>query len=156
MSSNRTAKRELERIFGKGCFFNRARIEDKIELIGGIKTFKTFEKEVRYKGIKISHHITYHHLLHRSEGGLTTLNNGANLEEIAHQYIHSLPREEEELINNMLRNFKINYLVMTGQTEIIENGIIRLEPNIDFITIPVYNYSKEEREESKDEEFFTK
>lgn len=67
-NSNRSAKKELERIYGKGCFFHRAHVAERIEEIGGIKTFKVFVKEKRFKGKPISHQITYHHLKHKSEG----------------------------------------------------------------------------------------
>ena len=113
--------------------------------MGGIRTYKAFEKERRFKGVKISHQITYHHLQHQSEGGPTTIANGANIEEIVHQYIHSLPREQEEIINNMLREFKLNYLVTTGQMEILDCGSFELTNPTDFITIPVYNYNKEQK-----------
>ena len=49
-----------------------------------------------------------HHLCHRSEGGSTTVYNGANVSTVAHQYLHSLPRDQEEIINNELRRFKYN------------------------------------------------
>ena len=68
MSSNKTAKSELERIFGKGCFFKRGNLEQKIEELGTIRTFKKFKEEKRFKGKKISKQITYHHLKHRTEG----------------------------------------------------------------------------------------
>lgn len=64
---NRWAKEQLEKIYGKGCFFNRAYIEKRIEEIGGIKSFKVFKEEKRYKGKPISHQITYHHLVHKAE-----------------------------------------------------------------------------------------
>ena len=83
--SNRHIKRKLERIYGKGCFFSRAHIAERIEAMGGIKTYRRFVEEKRYKGKKISHIITFHHLKHRSEGGQKSIENGANLEEIAHQ-----------------------------------------------------------------------
>lgn len=41
-------------------------------------------------------------------GGSTTIYNGANVSTIAHQYLHSLPRDQEEIINNELRRFKYN------------------------------------------------
>lgn len=104
--SNRKIRRNLEKVYGKGCFFARAHCAERIEKMGGIKTFKRFTEEKRFTGKKISHQLSLHHLKHRSEGGETTMENGANLEEIAHQYIHSLPREQEEMVNDMLREFK--------------------------------------------------
>ena len=64
---NRSTKRELEKKYGKGCFFARARCAERIEVMGGIRTFKTFIQEKRFKGKKVSHQITFHHLKHRSE-----------------------------------------------------------------------------------------
>ena len=97
--SNKTARQELERICGKGCMFKRARCAQRIEEMGGIKTFKVFVKEKKFRGKKISYQMTFHHLKHKSEGGQTSIENGANVEEIAHQYMHSLPREQEDMGN---------------------------------------------------------
>ena len=44
-NKNRSAKKELERLYGKGCFFNRARCAERIEAMGGIKTFRIFIQE---------------------------------------------------------------------------------------------------------------
>lgn len=105
-NKNRQMRRQLERLYGKGCFFERAHIAEKIEKMGGIKTYKTFLQEKRYVGKKITLQISYHHLKHVSENGSTTVYNGANVSTIAHQYLHSLPRDQEEIINNELRQFK--------------------------------------------------
>lgn len=58
-NSNRSAKKELERIYGKGCFFNRAKVAEQIEAMGGIKTFKVFvqEKNSRESQLVIRLHI---------------------------------------------------------------------------------------------------
>ena len=47
-----------------------------------------------------------HHLIHRAEGGKTTVENGAVVNSLAHMYMHSLPREAEEFINEELRQYK--------------------------------------------------
>lgn len=67
MSSNKEAKKELERIYGKGCFFNRAKLAERIREKGIELTFEKFIEQKRYSGKKISHQITYHHLRHKSE-----------------------------------------------------------------------------------------
>lgn len=105
-NKNRQMRKQLERLYGKGCFFERAHIAEKIEAMGGIKTYKTFIQEKRYSGKKIILQISYHHLQHVSENGATSIRNGANVSTIAHQYLHSLPRDQEEIINNELRQFK--------------------------------------------------
>ena len=107
-NKNRQIRQQLTRLYGEGCFFERAHIADKIEKMGGIKTYKKFLREKRYTGKKIVNQISMHHLCHRSEGGSTTVYNGANVSTIAHQYLHSLPRNQEEIINNELRRFKYN------------------------------------------------
>ena len=137
--NNRSAKKELERIYGKGCFFERAHIAERIEAMGGIRTFKIFVQEKKFKGKPISHQITYHHLKHRSEGGKATVENGANVEEVAHQYLHSLPRNQEEIINNMLREFKLNCVMMTGDGQVQEAQSISFNFGEDVLVIPLYD-----------------
>lgn len=138
-NSNRSAKKELERIYGKGCFFNRAKVAEQIEAMGGIKTFKVFVQEKRFKGEPISHQITYHHLVHKSEGGKATVENGANVEKVAHQYLHSLPRNQEEIINNMLREFKLNCIMMTDDGQVQEAQSISFNFGEDVLVIPLYD-----------------
>jgi hypothetical protein len=62
-----------------------------------------------------------HHLQHKSEKGATTVENGANVAEVAHQYMHSLPREQEEIINDMLREWKHDFKL--GVVELTTEGI---------------------------------
>lgn len=140
---NRGARKELERLYGKGCFFKRGNVAEKIEAMGGIKTFKIFVQEKKFKGKPISHQITYHHLKHKSEGGRATAENGANVEEIAHQYLHSLPRDQEEVVNNMLRQFKLNCVMMTGNGEIQEAKSISFNFDGDVLVIPLYDNTPE-------------
>ena len=93
--------------------------------------------------------MTYHHLRHRSEGGETTVENCANIAEIAHQYTHSLDREDEEIVNNMLREFKVNFVMMQGNGEILDSGSFEQEPASEYIVIPVYNNTPEQEAERK-------
>lgn len=106
---NRKIREELERIYGKGCMFQKAKVEKRIEEIGGIKTYKQFKEQHRFtlkRERVFENMMTYHHLKHLSEGGETTIENGAVVGSLPHMYMHSLPREQEEVINDMLRNFK--------------------------------------------------
>lgn len=63
---------------------------------------------------------------------------GALIAETPHQYLHSLPREQEEIINNMLREYKLNFVIMQGNGEILDSGTITPDFS-DCITIPVYD-----------------
>ena len=61
---------------------------------------------------------------------------------MAHRYLHSLPRDQEEVINDMLRQFKL-------QGGIVVQQPIQIEFNFDMsdcITIPVYDNTKEDYE----------
>lgn len=157
MSSNRTARQELERIFGKKCFFKRAKCAKRIEVLGGIKTYKTFLEQRKYTGKKISHQLTYHHLRHKSEGGTASVENGAILEEIAHQYIHSLPRDQEEVVNEMFREFKLGFGVISTEG-VCETGFKQLDFDIeeDALIIQAYSNTKEEYLQAMEEELTKK
>lgn len=106
---NRKIRIELARIFGSGCMFKKSQAERFIEKLGSIKTYKQYKKETRYKSRKIKQFeeiMTLHHLRHKSEGGDTSVENGAIINELAHRYIHSLPRNQEEIINDYIRAWK--------------------------------------------------
>lgn len=109
MKSNKRAREQLERQYGKGCMFKKARIEEKIKEKQTIKTYRRFLQEKRFTAKKVKKYekmMTLHHLKHCSEGGKTTVENGAVVNALAHMYMHSLPREQEEYINNELRRYK--------------------------------------------------
>lgn len=68
---NKKIRQQLEEIYGEGCMFKKARIAQKIEKMGGIKTYRTFVDGKKYKRKKIQSLEgldTLHHLVHRSEG----------------------------------------------------------------------------------------
>lgn len=107
--SNKKTRILLASIFGSGCMFKKAHVEQFVEKLGIIKTYKRFKAEQRYTSKKakiLEQRLTLHHLQHRSEGGKATIENGAVINELAHRYIHSLPRNQEEVINDYLREWK--------------------------------------------------
>lgn len=85
-------------------------------------------------------------------GGGTNIENGAILSELAHRYIHSLSREDEELINNMIRQYKLNGgLLIPTDTGLEVQEPIQIDLDYDFdredcITIPVHNNTREDYE----------
>lgn len=139
---NKNIKQQLIAIYGKQCMFERAKVAQKIEAMGGIDNFQTFVSKKKYKGKSISYQLSLHHLKHRSEGGDTSVENGALVSEIAHQYLHSLSRENEEIANNMLREWKINIIAMKGNQEIVQS--LSYTPSPEDIIIPAQNITKEE------------
>lgn len=85
-------------------------------------------------------------------GGKTDVNNGAILSELVHRYIHSLPREDEELINNIIRQYKIDGgLLIPTQEGLQIQEPFQIDLDYDFdkedcITIPVHTNTKEDYE----------
>ncbi len=107
--SNRAARIALARIYGSGCMFKKSNAEGYIEKLGTIKTYKKYKQERHYTSKKVKaleSLMTYHHIIHKSAGGRATVENGAIINALAHQYIHSLPRSQEEVINDYLREYK--------------------------------------------------
>jgi len=73
---------------------------------------------------------------------------------LAHRYLHSLPRDQEEVINDMLRQFKLQggIVVPTQEGTFEVQQPIQIEFNFDMsdcITIPVYDNTKEDYEKRK-------
>lgn len=135
--SNKRAKETLIQIYGDGCMFEKAKIAERIEQMGGIRTYRSYVSEKRFKGKPIKKQLTYHHLRHKSEGGLATVENGAVVEAVAHAYLHSLPRHQEEIVNNMLRAYKINALEF-NTNEVLQATTIHMDMS-EYVTIPLYD-----------------
>lgn len=104
---NTVIRQELERIYGKGCMFQKAYVSDRLRQLGVSLTYGTYKKKYTLKQQHtLEKRMTYHHLKHKAEGGKTNLENGAIVNELAHRYLHSLPRREEERANDMIREWK--------------------------------------------------
>ena len=115
--SNKGARKDLESIYGKKDMFTEARIEEQIDELNKtrkrkIKTYREYKEQCRYTSSKrksLEKMLSYHHLRHKSNGGKADVQNGALLSALPHSYLHSLPRDEEEIINNMLRDYKASF-----------------------------------------------
>ena len=134
--SNKKAKQELMEIYGKGCMFKKAHIAERIAKMGGIKTYNAYLAGKKFKGKSIKKQLTYHHLQHKAEGGKATIENGAVIDATAHAYMHSLPRHQEEIINNMLRAYKINFMEL-NQGQVLGAGSLEIEEELEYISIPI-------------------
>lgn len=135
--SNKRAKQALIEIYGNGCMFEKARIAEKIEQMGGIRTYRSYVAEKRFKGKSIKKQLTYHHLRHKSDGGPANVENGAVVEATAHAYLHSLPRHQEEIINNMLRLYKLNFAEINTEG-VVNHDTLEFDMS-DYVTIPLYD-----------------
>lgn len=71
MSDNTRGRQQLEKIYGKGCMFKKAKVEEQLQNCKRkIKSYKRYVRETHYTLNKIrtlEQHMTYHHLKHRSE-----------------------------------------------------------------------------------------
>lgn len=82
------------------------------------------------------------------------MENGANLEEIAHEYLHTLPREKEEEANDMLREFKrqkdieLGFVVING-TEVGKVQLENVQVTEEYIVIPAYDVKKSKYNRAK-------
>ena len=125
--SNKKARQELERIYGKGCMMEKA----------GIRKITGVKKQDRQ--------ITYHHLRPKRLGGQATVENGANLAKYNHEWLEKLSVQQREKINNQLRAYKASII------EFNTDGVIQAkEISIDMsdcIEIPLkYNRAKLKRD----------
>lgn len=145
---NKSIRKQLEKEFGKGCMFEKAHCEEQIERLRTIKTFKKYLQEKKYRTNQIKRlkkQMTLHHLIHRSEGGKTTTENGGVVSELAHAYMHSLPRQHEEIINNMIRQYKLNVATLKG-TGVVEKPQTLEFDMTDCIEIEVFDYDKNRKQ----------
>lgn len=86
-------------------------------------------------------------------GGKTNIYNGSIVNELAHRYIHSLPREDEEVINDMIRHYKLTGGVLVSLEEGLQlTDSIQIDLDFDMsdtMSIPVYDNTKEDYEKRK-------
>lgn len=144
MASNRTTRLELERIYGEGSMYQKAKTDEYLSTLPRIKTYKKYLEEKHYtrkQRLRYEQTMTYHHLKHKSEGGRTTTENGAVVSDSEHQFLHSLPREQEEIINNHIRKWKADFIV-TLAGAVIDSGEMNIDFKKGYIDIPTHDYDK--------------
>lgn len=142
MSNNKRKREQLEQIYGKGSMFQKAKTEEYIETLPRIKGIKQYVKERKYSGKqlqKLTAEMQYHHMKHKSEGGKTTLENGAVVSGLEHQYMHAQPRPYEEIMNEHIRQWKIDFMTFTAD-RVIDSAQVTAEQPTEFIEIKVHNY----------------
>ena len=140
MSDNKSARMELERIFGKICMIEEA----------GIRYIPK-EKRKKIKGYtKYDEVLTYHHIKEKHTGGKSTFENGALIRGYNHRWLHSLPEDEKELVNQQLQEYKMRIMTLQGNGQVTDSKSISLDFNMDdCITIPVYNNKNKHRGSAK-------
>ena len=109
---NCSKKKELIKIYGRRSMYKAAKIDDIIKPLFG-KSYAEYEASEPFDEFKMDSmkkKLAYHHMQHVSENGGTDIDNGAIVTSLEHAFIHTLSRQEEEVVNNELRRFKENYL----------------------------------------------
>lgn len=142
MGSNKRAREELERIYGKGSMFEKSHTADYVSTLPVIKGYKKFveEKHFTTKDIKkLTERMNYHHLEHKADGGKATTENGAVVNELEHRYLHSLPRHQEEIINNHIRQWKLDFISLCAG-QVIDSGEVDLDLSEDVMEIPAHEF----------------
>lgn len=142
MSSNRHAKNELIRIYGPKCFIEEL----------GIRTPEEIEKErKRYtskKQRKIMDELTFHHIVEKCKNGRATVENGALLRNLNHQWFNRQSKERQEEINKMFQEYKKNKFKMriakVTTEEITPVAEIDLSESEEYIEIPLEPMTEEE------------
>ena len=130
MSGNRSVRELMEQKYGSKCMMEEAHIR-KIPV----------SERRKIKGYKkTDEQITYHHLIRKSKGGLTTEENGALLKWYNHQWLEKQPVATREYINDQLRKYKARFvgLEITGDGRIGNQIMMDLDEPGEFIEIPLY------------------
>lgn len=151
MGSNTEAKRKLIMRYGKKCFIEELGIRTKEEVETDLKRYTSKKQRA------IMDELTYHHIIEKCKGGQATIQNGALLRNINHQWFNRLPKEKQNEINVMLQEYKkqkdknnfsiIATAIANGQ---IEKPIkLDLKVDDDYIIIPAVGYTQEEYIEHK-------
>lgn len=142
MSSNRSARIKLEKIFGKICM---------IEELGIRKIPK--EERRKIKGYtKYDDQLTFHHIKEKHCGGKATPENGALLKGYNHRWLHTLSDEDKSKVNNALIEFKATVLQVTGKGIQSDQKIsidINFGDETDCISIPVFDMDEEHEKKRK-------
>lgn len=126
MSANKSARQELERLYGKECFIDKLHLREK--------------KQKRYTGkgqFKRMKQLTYHHIKMKKDGGKATVENGALLSTENHAWFHKQSPEKQAEMNKAFQEYKMEFAELT--TEGIKQAQ-RIEIDMsDYITIPLEN-----------------
>ena len=126
MSTNKSARQELERLYGKECFI------DKLHLREG--TQKRYTGKGQLKRMK---QLTYHHIKMRKDGGKATVENGALLSTENHAWFHKQSEEKQAEMNRAFQEYKMAFAELT--TEGIKQ-VHKIEIDMsDCMTIPLEN-----------------
>lgn len=126
MSTNKSARKELERLYGKECFIDKLHLRE--------------ETQKRYTGkgqLKRMKQLTYHHIKMKKDGGRATIENGALLSAENHAWFHKQSPEKQSEMNKAFQEYKMSVAEVTTHG-IVQAHKIDIDMN-DCMTIPLEN-----------------
>lgn len=95
MSSNKKAREELERLYGKECFIEKLHLR------------KDTDRKYTSKGqMEKMKKLTYHHIRERRKGGKATVENGALLSVENHEWFHKQSESMQGDMNAIFQEYK--------------------------------------------------
>lgn len=124
MSSNKSVKEKMIRIYGAECFIEKLHLRK--------------DKERRYTGkgqLKRMKQLTYHHIKMKKDGGRATIENGALLSAENHAWFHKQSPEKQSEMNKAFQEYKMSVAEVTTHG-IVQAHKIDIDMN-DCITIPL-------------------
>lgn len=93
--TNKSAKDKLIKLYGKECFIDKLHLRKDKE--------RKYTSKKQYKKMK---ELTYHHIKEVSEGGETTIENGALLSLENHIWFNNQPKEVQDKLNKKFQEYK--------------------------------------------------
>lgn len=98
MSSNKSAKEQLIRLYGPYCFIEKLHLR------------KDKNRHYTSKGqMKRMKQLTYHHILERRNGGKATVENGALLSAENHQWFNQQSETKQAEMNRKFQEYKASF-----------------------------------------------
>lgn len=148
--SNKSARRDLERLYGKECFIEKLKLKEKY---GDGKTY-TAKGQVKKAVQHRNKQLTYHHMIERSKGGPATVENGALLSAENHAWFNRQPKAVQEAMNDEFRRYKaecdrkrgLNIIEFSSEGVIDHHQITFEEMGIGYVTIKLQDDTEEDRE----------
>lgn len=108
MSANSKVKQRLIQLFGPECFIEKLHL-------------RTDEKPRKYKSknqYKRMKKLSYHHIIEKSKGGPTTIENGALLSVENHEWFHKQPKEVQAKLNKKFQEYKACKVVLVDDLDL--------------------------------------
>lgn len=141
---NKSARIELERLYGKECFIKKLKLREKYD--GKFAGKKQVKKSIQRR----NEILTYHHILERQNGGKATVENGAILSAENHRWFNEQSKEIQEEMNKAFQEYKASIRCATitatpKEIKIEQPKKINIETGAEVIEIKLEPMTEEEQ-----------